>query len=372
MTTYKRNIPFFNYPAIFAQDEIQYIKIIRDVLARGAFIMQKELFAFENRLSSYLGVKHAIGMADGTMAMLTGLLAAGIGEGDEVILPSHTFVATASAVYNIGAKPVLADCGNDHLIHPDSIEKLISNRTRALMPVQLNGRTSDMDKIMNIAQKHNLHIIEDSCQALGSKYRERFAGTFGLAGAFSFYPSKTLGCFGDGGALVTNDDSIARKVRLLRDHGRNDNGDIECFGFNARLDNVQAAILDYRLQRYSEDINRRRYIARLYRNNMQDIEQIMLPPGPDDDSDHFDVYQNYEIEAAKRDDLKAYLAENGIGTMIQWGGKAIHQFKSLGFVDTNLPVTERIFNRSLMLPMNTSLSDDDIHYVCEKIENFYR
>ena len=371
MTMVKRKVPFFNYPAVFAQHEADYMAILRGVLARGAYIMQKDLQEFESHLASYLGIKHAIGTADGTMALMLGLLAAGVGKGDEVILPSHTFVATAAAVHHVGAKPVLADCGADHLIDPDSVEALITGKTRVLMPVQLNGRTADMGRLTSIAESHGLQIVEDACQALGSRYKDKPAGTFGAAGAFSFYPSKTLGCFGDGGALITNDDTVAEKVRLLRDHGRNYDGEVVCFGFNARLDNVQAAILDYKLKDYQEIVDRRRAIARSYRERLEDLKQLTLPPGPDDDPDHFDVYQNYEIEAGNRDGLKAFLAEHGVGTLIQWGGKAIHQFRALGF-GGNLPFTDQLFERMLMLPMNMSLTAEDVSYVCEVIKEFYR
>ena len=370
MNVGNRNVPFFNYPAIFAQHESDYMEILRDVLGRGAFIMQKDLEAFQGRLGDYLGIRHAIGTADGTMALLTALLAVGVGKGDEVILPSHTFVATAAAVHHVGAKPVLADCGPDHLIDPESVTALITSKTRVLMPVQLNGRTADMNKLMAIAEAHKLQIVEDACQALGSKYKGKFAGTFGTAGAFSFYPSKTLGCFGDGGALVTNNDGVAERVKLLRDHGRNNAGEVECFGFNARLDNVHAAILDYKLKGYREVVERRRAIARIYKERLGEIEQLALPPGPDDDPDHFDVYQNYEIEAENRDGLKVFLAEKGVGTLIQWGGKAVHEFRKLGFTQS-LPFTERLFERMLMLPMNMSLTDDDVGFVCDTIKRFY-
>lgn len=371
MKTGKMTVPFFDYPGLFARQENEFMALLKDVLGRGAYIMQKDLDQFEQRLRSYLGVKHAIGTADGTMALLTALLAAGVGKGDEVILPSHTFVATAAAVHHAGATPVLADCGDDHLIDPDAVEPLITQKTRVLMPVQLNGRTANMDRLVEIANNHGLKIIEDACQALGSTFKGRFAGTFGSAGAFSFYPSKTLGCFGDGGALVTNDDAIARKVRLVRDHGRNEAGEVECFGFNARLDNIQAAILDHKLKGYQAIVDRRRAIAGMYRESLEDLDALLLPPGPDNDPDHFDVYQNYEIEAERRDGLRAYLAEKGVGTLIQWGGKAIHQFKGLGLGDRRLPRTELLFQRALMLPMHQNLDDAQVEYVCDCIRAFY-
>jgi dTDP-4-amino-4,6-dideoxygalactose transaminase len=366
-----KSIPFFNYPALFEQRKDEYLDIIQDVLSRGAYIMQKDLFNFENDLAKYLGVKHAIGVADGTMALLTSLIAAGIGEGDEVILPSHTFVASAAAVHHTGAKPVLADCQEDHMIDVNSIAELITSKTKAIMPVQLNGRVSDMDSINEIAIKHDLIIIEDSCQALGAKYKGKFAGTFGLTGTFSFFPAKTLGCFGDGGAVVTNSDEIAAKIRMIRDHGRDpSDGMVKVFGFNSRLDNLQAAVLGLKLKYYDEDVERRRQIAKLYNLHLSDTEQILLPPAPDSEVDHFDVFQNYEIEAQDRDKLREFLSNAGVGTILQWGGHTIHQYNELG-LNSSLIFTEEMTKKFMLLPLHAMLSDEDVIYICHKINEFY-
>ena len=244
-------------------------------------------------------------------------------------------------------------------------------RTRAIMPTQLNGRTADMDALQTIADQHGLVIIEDSAQALGSQYKRRCAGTFGLAGCISFYPAKTLGCLGDGGCLITNDDAVYEKTLLLRDHGRNSSGEVVTWGLNSRLDNLQAAILNKKFDRYEQDVTRRREIALLYEENLKDVEGLALPPAPGSEPDHYDIFQNYEIEADRRDELKAYLGERGVGTLIQWGGKAVHQFPALGF-SQSLPYTESLFERLLMLPMNTSLTDDDVLYVADTVKNFYR
>lgn len=366
----KVKVPFFDYPHIFTSQEKGMISVIRDVGRRGAFIMQKDLREFEESLAEYVGVKHAIGTADGTMALLMGLMAGGIGPGDEVIVPSHTFVASIAAIHHAVATPVLADCGPDHLIDADSVEALVTSRTRAIMPVQLNGRTADMDTLLSMAERHNLVIVEDSCQALGSKFKGRFAGTFGILGAFSFFPSKILGCFGDGGALVTNDDDVADQVRLLRDHGRSPDGKVVCFGFNARLDNLHAAILNFKLKTYDQEIARRRELAAMYHFHLKDVSELMLPPPPAVDSDHYDIFQNYEIEAERRDELRSYLNEQGVGTILQWGGYTVHQFEKLGF-DVALPYTERMTRRFMLLPMNTSLADEDVNYICKKIKEFY-
>ena len=352
------------------QDDEALSEIVLGVLRRGAYIMQRELEEFECMLAQYLGVRHAIGVADGTMAIHFGLRAAGIGSGDEVILPAHTFVATAAAVVHTGAKPVLADCGADHVMNSETLSAVLSSRTRAVIPVQLNGRTADMDSISNVANANNCIIVEDSCQALGSKFKERYAGTFGLSGAFSFYPSKTLGCFGDGGAVVTNDDRTAQIVRELRDHGRGTDGLIHRFGYNARLDNIHAAVLKYRLQNYDEAITRRRAIARLYESRLKGISTIALPPGPDDGFDHFDIFQNYEIEADQRDALREHLAGAGIGTLLQWGGRCLHQFPELG-CPAVVPYTEKMVSRFLMLPLNLAVADDDINYICDRVIEFY-
>jgi dTDP-4-amino-4,6-dideoxygalactose transaminase len=229
-----------------------------------------------------------------------------------------------------------------------------------------------MDVLQKIATKYNLIIIEDSAQALGSKFKGKFAGTFGKAGTFSFYPAKVLGCFGDGGAVVTNDDEIARQLSLLRDHGRNKDGEVVAWGTNCRLDNIQAAILNVKLKKFDQDITRRREIASIYNRSLNGIGDLVLPPSPDSDENHFDVYQNYELESGKRNELKEYLEKKGIKTLVQWGGKAVHQCRGVGFDHIKLPVTDYMTSRFLMLPLHTALSDDDVTYVCDCVKQFYQ
>lgn len=366
----KRKIPFFDYPALFQEHAEEYMDLVRGIFERGAFILQKEVTEFETNLARYLGVKHAIGVGNCTDGLILALQAAGIRAGDEVILPSHTFVATASAIHHVGAKPVLADCGPDHLMDPESVLSMVTDKTRAIMPVQLNGRTCRMDALTEIAAKYNLIIVEDAAQSLGSSYKGRKAGTFGAAAALSFYPAKILGCFGDGGAVVTDDDKIAETIRLLRDHGRNKEGRVVLWGYNSRLDNLQAAVLSDRLQRHDEIIEKRRGVAALYQRHLSDIKEVVLPLGLDDDKDHFDVYQNFEIEAENRDGLRGYLGTEGVGTLIQWGGTPLHKMKDLGFT-AMLPMTEKLFERCLMLPMYHSLSSGDVEYISERIRKFY-
>lgn len=369
-TAATHSIPFFNYKEAFASAEEDYVSIFRDVLRRGAFIQQKDLADFERHLADYLGVRHAIGVGNATDGLLFAWRAVGLSSGDEVIFPSHTMVASPASVVHAGGVPVPVDCGPDHLIDPDAIEAAVTSRTRAIMPVQLNGRTANMNRIQEICDRHGLFIIEDSAQALGSQYKGRFAGTFGRAGVYSFYPAKILGCFGDGGAIVTNDDALAARMLLLRDHGRNHDGEVVEWGFNSRLDNLQAAILDRQFERYADIISHRRGLAARYEERLGSLEQLQLPPSPDSDPDHFDVYQNYEIQADDRDGLRAHLKEKGIGTLIQWGGKAVHQFEGLS-LHASLPNTERLFRRCLMLPMNMVVTLDDCDYISECIRQYY-
>lgn len=366
----RREIPFFNYKGAFSEREPEYLAILSDIIRRGAFIQQRDLVDFEAHLAEYVGVRHAIGVGNATDGLIMVCRAAGIGPGDEVIFPSHTMVASAASVAHCGGIPVPVDIGPDHLIDPDAVRAAITPRTKAILPVHLNGRTCDMDAIRAIADAHGLVIIEDAAQALGSTFKGQHAGTFGVGAAISFYPAKILGCFGDGGAVITNDDEVARKLRLLRDHGRNDEGEVEMWGLNSRLDNFQAAVLDLQFRTYGDIIEHRRKVAARYEAELSPLAQLALPPGPADGGDHFDVFQNYEIEADDRDALREYLRENGVGTLIQWGGKPVHQFRGLGY-DMSLPRTDSFFRRCLMLPMNMMVTEEDAGYVADWIRKFY-
>ncbi len=365
-----RSIPFFPYPQLFMSQEHELLAVMTDVCRRGAYIQQRDCREFESALAAFTGAKHAFGVANGTDAIIIGLKAAGIGPGDEVILPSHTYIATAASVHMVGAIPVLAECGADHMLDAADAESRVTPRTKAIMPVQVNGRTCDMDAMAVVATRNNLLICEDAAQGLGSRFNGRSAGTFGVFGTISFYPAKLLGCFGDGGAILTNDDRVAGQIALLRDHGRNDDGRVVAWGYNSRLDNLQAAVLNHKLRSFPADIERRRAIAAQYQSGLGDLAELNLPPAPGADPRHFDVYQNYEFEADRRDALKAHLEQQGVRTIIQWAGTPVHQFRELGFT-VELPVTDAFFARCLMLPMNVALSDEDVAYVIAAIRSFY-
>lgn len=368
-------VPFFDWPMLYAERADDFTGIIHDTASAGGFILQAAVEEFETALADYLGVRHAIGVSDCTNAMLLGLRLLDLQKGDEIILPAHAFIAAAQSIHFAGGIPVPVDLSEeDWLMDPDAISAAITPRTRAIMAVHVNGRTCAMDPIMEIASEHGLAVVEDSAQALGARLDGRAAGTFGLWGAFSFYPSKTLGCFGDAGALVTNDDGIAARVRAMRNHGAGPDKvvDTDCaiWGTNARIDNIQAAILAYKLTYYDEAVARRRAIATAYHEAFASIGRLDLPPPPSAGERHFDIFQNYELCCDARDALRAHLAARGIGTIIQWGGTGIHHFRKLGF-GQDLPRTDRFFGRSLLLPMNHLLSDTQVRDIIDGVRSFF-
>ncbi len=370
-------VPFFDWSGLFNERHDEFARIMVETASRGGFILQRDVEEFEANLAEFIGVKHVVGLADGTNAILLGLRASGIEPGDEIIVPSHSFIAAIQSIHFAGATPVPVELAeHDWLVDPDAIEAAITSRTTAIMPVHVNGRVCQMDKIMEIAERHGLAVFEDSAQAAGANLNGRGAGCWGLWGTYSFYPSKTLGCFGDAGALVTNDDGIAEVVRSMRNHGANREKsislDVTTWGTNCRLDNIQAAILNYKLSYYAEAIGRRREIASLYDSAFRGIPDMRLPPAPNDGS-YFDIFQNYELcvdNRETRDALRKHLADNNIGTIVQWGGFGIHQLSGLGFAQS-CPKTDRFFETSLLLPMNHILTEEQIDHVIKTTSGFF-
>ena len=360
-----------NIQNLWSADRENLLSIIDNVSLTGGFILQKAVSDFETELANYTGANYSVGVGNATDGMEIILEAIGINLEDEIIISSHTMLATASAIKVCGGSPIPVDIGDDHLIDPKAVEDAITSKTVGIMPTQLNGRTCDMNKIIAIAKKHGLFIVEDAAQALGSQYKGQHAGTFGLAADISFFPAKVLGCLGDAGAVLVNDVDLYHKIYQIHDHGRDLDGEIKRWGRNSRLDNLQAAILSYKLKSYKDVIYRRREVAQMYQDRLGELSELQLPPSPNSNLDYFDVYQNYELQADKRDELKMHLGESGIGTLIQWGGQAVHQFKQLGFNQV-LPNTEMFFKRCIMLPMNVFISNDDVDYICEKVESFYK
>ena len=365
-------VPFFDYPRLYIDDRSDLLRIFDEVGQRGAFIMQKDVDEFEESFRQFVGCNHTVAVANATDGLEISWMAANLQPGDEIICSAHTMLATASAIKIAGGIPVPVDIGDDGLICPNAVREGITPRTVGIMPTHLNGRTCNMDDLSKIVDEHNLMMVEDAAQALGSRFKGKHAGTFGHASAISFFPAKVLGCLGDGGGIIINDSSLYSRIYELHDHGRDAQGVVQSWGRNSRLDNLQAAILNWKLKTYPSVIERRREIASLYHTLLSSIEQLILPPPPSTTDDHFDVFQNYEIQAENRDLLKEYLSSKSIGTLIQWGGKALHQFEKLDFGTYQLPRTDLYFQKTIMLPMNMFISDTDVHYVAESIANFYQ
>jgi dTDP-4-amino-4,6-dideoxygalactose transaminase len=363
-------VPFVNIPVQYQNLKEEILKAFDDVLSRGDLILRKDVEEFEKNMAVFIGTKYAVGLNSGTDAMFLLLKALGIGPGDEVITVSHTFVASIAVIVNVGAKPILVDVKEDFTMDVDKLEAAITEKTKAVIPVHLNGRMCEMDRLMEIAKKHNLIVIEDAAQALGAKYQGKMAGSFGLAGSFSLYPFKVLGCFGDGGILTTNDESLDEKIRLLRDHGQKTKTEIVCFGFNSRLDNIQAAILNLKFKYLPEWIKRRREIAEIYNKGLGGVSGIKLPPAPDSDEKYFDNFQNYVIKAEKRDELYNFLKERGVETLIK-DPIANHKQPELGLSHFQLPYTEKLAEQVISLPMYPELVQEQIEYAIECVRKFY-
>lgn len=342
---------------------------ILDCLGNGDLINRRQLKDFEGHLAEFVGVKYAVGVNSGYHALHFSLLAAGVGPGDEVITVAHTFVATVSAIIHTGAKPVLVDVRQDYNLDPAKLEGAITPRTKAILPVHLNGRVCEMDRIMAIATKHGLEVIEDAAQALGATFEWQRAGSFGLAGCFSFYPFKILGGFGDGGAVTTNDPEVARMARLFRYNGEErETGEYHCHGYTALLDNVQAAVLDVKLRHLPSWIQHRRATAELYRRGLEGIAELHLPHFTDDR--YLDCYQNYVIRTKHRDELRRHLRNEGVETLVHWP-KAMWEHQGLSLERPNLPETERLCKEVMSLPMSAETTPEDVAMTTDCIREFF-
>ncbi len=366
----KFKVPFVNYPLQYRNSKKEIDSAIQDVLLRGDLILRKDVEKFEKNVASFVGTKFAVGVNSCTDALIFALKAAGIKKGEEVITVSHTFFATIEAIHHCGAKPILIDVGDDFLIDPGKIEKVITKRTRAILPVHLNGRMCKMGEIMAIAKKYNLIVIEDAAQSLGAEFKGKMAGSFGLASCFSFYPAKILGSLGDGGIVTTNNKNIVEKIRLLRNHGQKTKTKIVCYGFTSRLHNLQAAILNVKFKYLPKWIKRRREIAQIYTEGLSSIKEIKLPPSPNSNRRFFDIYQNYVLKAQKRDKLFNYLKENGVETLIK-DSVANHKQPGLGLSHFYLPYSEQLAKEVISLPMYPELTNSQVDYVINCIHNFY-
>ncbi|MGQ9713038.1 MAG: DegT/DnrJ/EryC1/StrS family aminotransferase [Desulfotomaculales bacterium] len=350
------------------------------VLSSGRFILGSEVEAFEQEVAEYLGVRHAIGVASGTDALLLSLRALGIGPRDAVVVPSFTFFATAGVVHNVGATPVFVDIDPHTLnIDPRNVEERLATdptlraKTKAIIPVHLYGQMADMDEIMAIAREYELFVIEDAAQAIGAEYRGRKAGSIGHLGCFSFFPTKNLGAYGDGGMVVTNDDELAERVRMLRVHGARPKYYHHLVGYNSRLDALQAAILRAKLPHLPEWSAARQRLAARYDELLREIDGLVLPYRATDRTHIFHQY-TIRVLGGKRDALRAYLAEQGIATEVYYPLPLHLQpcFRHLSYREGDLPESERASREVLSLPMFPELTEEEQGYVAEEIRGFFK
>jgi len=362
-------VPFVDARTHYRNLKSEIDGAIADCLAGGDLICRRHLRDFEEHLAAFVGTKYAVGLNSGYHALEFSLRGVGVGPGDEVITVAHTFVATVSAIANVGATPVLVEVCADFNMDPDAFEAAITPKTKAVVPVHLNGRVCQMDRIMAVADRYKLAVIEDSCQSLGATNRGRKAGGIGNTGCWSFYPFKILGGFGDGGAITTNDPHIARMATLLRYNGEDrQSGEYHYHGFTALLDNVQAAVLDAKLRHLPTWIEHRRRIARLYHKRLQGIPEIRLPAY--DGDGHYDVFQNYVITTPHRDGLREHLKSDGVETLVSWP-KPMWEHAGLQLPSPHLPETERICREVISLPMSAETTPDQVGIVAQSIHQFF-
>ena len=362
----------------------QYMKIkpqvdqaINDVLSSTQFINGEHVKSFQNELAAYLDVKHVIACANGTDALQISMMALGLKPGDEIITPSFTYIATTEVIGLLGLKPVFVDCDPENFnISVDEVEKAITKKTKAIVPVHLFGQSSDMKFIMSLAKKYNLFVIEDNAQAIGSNYlgfnQPQKTGTIGNIGCTSFFPSKNLGCFGDGGAMMTNDDELAKKLRMIANHGQSKRYYHDIVGCNSRLDNIQAAVLRIKLKELDQYILNRQKAANYYDQNLKDLDQLTLPFRNLDSNHVFHQYTLKLDDSIVRDELIQYLAEKNIPAMVYYPVPAHRQkmFSKIPNSYGNMKVTNWLSSRVFSLPMHTELSTLQQDYIIENISNF--
>ena len=360
-------IPIFDSKRQYNQIGSEVEKAVCEVLRSGCYILGPNAKALENELAQYIGCKYTIGLNSGTDALHLALRALDIGQGDEVITVAFTFVATAEAIGIVGAKPVFCEIDSDtYEMDPSSIEKLITPRTKAIIPVHLYGQPCDMDAIMDIAKRHNLHVIEDCAQAIGAKYKGKMVGTFGDFGCLSFYPTKNLGAMGDGGLLMTNDEKLRDRVVALRNHGGAIRYHHDEIGVNSRLDEIQAAILRIKLRHIDEWNELRRAHAYRYNELFAGHPEIQTPV---EAYNTYCVYHQYTIKVPNRDEVFEILHDKGIGAMLYYPIplhlQKVHNYLNMG--KGSLPVTEHNTDVVMSLPMFPELTDEEQQQVASAV-----
>lgn len=357
-------IPFVDLKAQYISIEHEINEAIQKVISQSAFIGGKHLASFEENFADYIGTKHCIGVGNGTDALFVSLLALGIKKDDEVITVANSFIATSEAITMSGSKVVFVDCDKDtYNINVRKIERVITSKTKAIIPVHLYGQPADMDAVIKIARKYNLFIIEDAAQAHGAGYREKNIGTFGDCACFSFFPGKNLGAYGDAGCIVTDNDELARKIRMFANHGRIDKYNHEFEGVNSRLDGLQAAILDVKLKYLEQWTERRRAIARKYDTG---LKNIVITPTVLPHVRH--VYHLYVIRVNNRDSVKQILSEKGISMGIHYPIPLpfLNAYAYMKHKPEDFPVSHAMKDEIISLPIHGDMTDEQVEYVIEQ------
>jgi len=366
-----RKIPFVDLKAGFRPIKSEVMAALEDVFAGMNLNLGPNVQSLEQEFAAYCGTKYAIGVGSGTDAIAIALMAAGIKSGDEVITTSHTFFATAEAIAWAGALPVFVDIDPvTYNIDTLLIEKKITQKTKAIVPVHMYGQSAEMGPILDIAGRHRLKVIEDACQAHGAEHSGKRCGSIGDAGCFSFYYTKNLGGYGEGGIITTDDPDIVEKARLFRNHGHASKYEHSVMGYNSRLDEIQAAILRVKIKRLEEYTNARRAVAAVYNELLRNTPLIL----PDEADGRKHVYHLYVVRSRERDNLMQHLADAGIGTGIHYKNPVHLQeaCKAYGCKKGDLPVTEKICEEILSLPIYPELPNADVEYVSDKIREFYK
>ncbi len=362
-------VPFVGLDRQFTVYEDSYLEIFKRVGASGWWVMAPSIEKFETEMAAYCDTKYAIGVANGTDALVLILKALGIGPGDEVVVPANSFIASAGAVAVVGATPVFAEVATDLNIDPAELTKVMTPKTKAIMAVHLTGRPSDMNALNAIAEKHGVVVIEDAAQAIGAKYCDKKVGGLGVAGAFSMHPLKNLNVMGDGGFVTTSDSNLYKKIKSLQNHGLASREDCIEWGWNSRLDALQAEIASFHLSLLDQWTQRVRDVAQLYSEGLSDVVCI-----PKEREYEFNVYHTYVILCDRRDELVTYLKSRGIDTAIHYS-IPIHLQKPAfdqGYKEGDFPVTEEMARKMVSLPIYPTLKNDEINHVIASVRSFYQ
>lgn len=364
------NIPFVDLTRQYRSIKREIDDKIKSVLESGDFILGKNVAAFEEEFARYCGTKYGVGVASGTDALMLSLRALGIGSGDRVITVANTFISTVDAIAHNGAKPVFVDVDDAYTMDVEKIEPLINRSVKAIIPVHLFGHPVDMGPVLELAEKHNLFVVEDAAQAHGAEYKGRKVGSFGDCACFSFYPAKNLGAYGDGGIVVTDDPKIKEEINMLRHYGQKEKNRHDLIGYNSRLDELQATILRVKLKYIDKWNSMRRKNAKKYAEMLSGLQEVTLPI---ERGYAKHVFHLFVIRLKQRDEAQKWLASKGIGTGVHYP-IPIHlqkSYKHLGVRRGSLSLTEMYSREILSLPMFPELSDAEIEYVCKSLEEFF-